>query len=272
MSFVAVAIGGAAVVGAVGATVAGHQQAVGQEQAARTQANTQNQIEQINDPFVQSGYGAENTLNYLTGGGTVGGVSNGVQQPDAATVGSSMGLPAGYLTQQFNPTQDQLNNYPGYQFALKTGGQATRNADTPGVGSLSGAALKDLTNFNVGTANQYYGQYFNQFQTQQNNIFNRLSQIAGIGQGAASGVSNNVSALGQGIAGAQAGAAASTAGGIVGATNAVGNSASTVGLYNLINGGNNGFTLNNSGASYVDPASTGYNNSSGVSEILGGGN
>lgn len=226
MSFVAVAIGGAAVVGAVGATVAAGKQSSGQREAAQTQANTEATIQGINQPFVNAGKTAVGSLTNLTSG--QGGTDPGT------------GLPNGYLNQQFNPTQDQLDNYPGYQFALKTGGQAVRNEDTPGVGSLSGAALKDLTNFNVGTANTYYGNYFNQFQTQQNNIFNRLSQIAGIGQGAASGVSNNVSALGQGIAGAQAGAAASQAGGTVGATNSLGNGASTIGLLNLVNG-NGGF-------------------------------
>ena len=124
-------------------------------------------------PFLNAGYGATTSLQNLLVLASNGGTDPGT------------GLPNGYLTQQFNPTQQQLDQYPGYQFALKTGGQAVRNADTPGVGALSGAALKDLTNFNVGTANQYYGQYFNQFQQQQNNIFDRLSNIASMGQNAA---------------------------------------------------------------------------------------
>jgi hypothetical protein len=82
-----------------------------------------------------------------------------------------------------------------------------------------------LTSFNVGTANQYYGQYFNQFQQQQNNIFSRLSGIAGLGQNAASNVGTSGTQLGGGIAQAQAAAAGSTAGGIVGATNSLGSSA-----------------------------------------------
>lgn len=166
-----------------------------------------------------------------TGGGTVG----------------STGLPPGYLTQQFKPTQEQLDNYPGYQFALKTGGQAVRNADTPGVGSLSGPALKDLMNFNVGTANQFYGQYFNQFQQQQQNIFSRLSGIAGLGQNAASNVGTSGTSLGTGVAQAQAAAAGSQAGGIVGATNALGGSAVPLGY--LMSGQNTGNgTLPNSQA------------------------
>ena len=140
------------------------------------------------------------------------------------------GIGFGSLIKPFSPTQEQLNNYPGYQFALQQGGAAVRNADTPGSGALSGAALKDLTNFNVGTANQYYGQYFNQYQEQQNNIFNRLSGIAGLGQNAASNTGNAGSQLGTGIAQAQAAAGGSQAGGIVGETNSLGGALTTAAL------------------------------------------
>ena len=140
------------------------------------------------------------------------------------TPGGNIGnLPGGYLTQPFSPTQEQLNNYPGYKFALQTGGQAIRNADTPGVGALSGPALKDLMNFNIGTANQFYGQYFNQDMAQKNAIFGRLSAIAGLGQNAASNTGTAGTSLGTGIAQAQAAAAGSRAAGIVGATNSIAN-------------------------------------------------
>ena len=207
------AILGASVLGTVGSIVAGGEQASGQEQAAQTQANELGSIQQLESPFVQGGYGAETSLNQLLGTAPATGPGG---------TATSTGLPGGYLTQQFNPTQAQLDNYPGYQFALKTGMQATQNADTPGSGALSGQTLKDLTNFATGTASNYYNQYFNQFQTQQNNIFSRLSGIAQLGQAGAAGVASAGTQLGQGIAQAQAGAAASQAGGIVGATNSIG--------------------------------------------------
>jgi hypothetical protein len=172
-------------------------------------------------------------------------------------------LPGGYLNQTFNPTQAQLNNYPGYQFALQTGGQAVRNADTPGIGALSGAALKDLTNFNVGTANQYYGQYFNQFQTQQNNIFNRLSSIASLGQNAAGNLGNNGAQLGTGIAQAQAAAGGSQAAGQVGIANALSGGASNAAGYyylnNLMNppgasAATSALSPSNGGGTYTDPS------------------
>lgn len=233
MSFVAAAVGAAAglgayglgasgvtaaligtgVMGALSSSNAANTQASGQLAAAGTQQNMFNTINQQNQPFIQAGYGSTNTLQQLLGtAGTPG-----------TTVGNT-GLQQGYLTSQFNPTQQQLNNYPGYQFALQTGGQAIRNADTPGVGALSGAALKDLMNFNVGTASNYYNQYFNQYQQQQNNIYNRLSGLSSLGQNAATNVGNAGMQLGTGIAGAQAGAAASQAAGQLGAAQSVSNS------------------------------------------------
>jgi hypothetical protein len=197
MTWVAVAVGGAAVVGAVGSNMAAGTQAGGQVQAANTQLSMFNTINQQEQPFIQAGYGATSQLN-------------------------SMLAPGGQLNRSFSP-QDFLNNLdPGYQFQLQTGGQAVRNADTPGVGALSGPALKDLMSFNQNMAATGYQNAFNRFQTQNNAIFSRLSGIAGLGQNAASNVGTSGTQLGTGIAQAQAGAAGSIAGGIVGGTNAVG--------------------------------------------------
>lgn len=230
MSWIAVAVVGGSV---LGGAISAH----GQEQAAQTQADAQKQaaaiqqqmfntINQQEQPFIQSGYGANTALNQLLG----------------LSPGSAGGLPNGYLTQSptpfsFNPSQQDLEKYPGFQFALQTGGQALRNADTPGVGALSGAALKDLMGFNQGLASQTYGNYFNQslaskeynnslLQSQQQNIFSRLSGLAGLGQNAASNVGTQGTALGTGVAQATAGVGASLAGGQVGAANAIGNSIS----------------------------------------------
>ena len=243
---VAAAIVGAGALTAAGSYAASSTQASGQKTAANTQQNMFNTVTANSQPFMNAGYGATSTLSQLMGtSGTPG-----------STVAGTGGLSNGYLTSTFNPTQADLNNYPGYQFALQTGAQATRNADTPGVGALSGAALKDLTNFDVGTASQYYNQDFNQFQTQQNNIYNRLSGIAGLGQSAAAGVGNSGTQLGTGIAQAQAGAAASQAGGIVGATNGLSGSASSLAGLMYLNG-QNGTTANIGATGATGTAGTG---------------
>ena len=207
---VAAAMVGAAAIGAVGSYAAADKQASGAKAAANTQQNMFNTVQANSQPYMQAGDSAASTLSQLMGlSGTSG-----------SQVGST-GLTNGYLSQTFNPTEAQLESYPGYQFQLQQGGQATRNADTPGVGALSGAALKDLTSFNQGLASSNYNNYFNQTQTQQSNIYNRLSQIAGLGQSAAAGVGNSGTQLGQGIAASQQAGATASAAGTVGATNAL---------------------------------------------------
>lgn len=232
-----------AAIGAIGSVVAGGEQASGQEQAANTQAGMFNTIVGQEQPFLQGGYGAENSLNQLLGtapttgaGGTAGGT----------------GLPGGYLTQTFNPTMQSLQNTPGYQFALQQGGQALENQNTPGVGALSGPALKSLMSFNQGAASTQYQNSFNNFQTQQTNIFNRLNSIAGMGQNAAGNLGNSGASLGTGIAQAQSAAAGSTAGGIVGATNNIGSGLTLSALMSQ-NPNSNGW---GNGSSFANPNGT----------------
>ena len=220
--FLGASILGAGLLGALGSQSAANTQANAQQQAAQTQMQMFNTINQQQQPFIQSGYGANTTLSELLG-------SSGTPGTNVGTTG----LPQGYLTQQFNPTQQQLEQYPGYQFAQQQGQQAVQNADAPTVGAMSGAAMKDLTNFATQTANTYYGNYFNQFQQQQNNIFNRLSGLTSIGQNAASNVGSAGTQLGTGIAQAQAAAGGSQAAGTVGATNAL---SSALPMYALLSG------------------------------------
>lgn len=213
-----------AVIGAVGSNMAAGTQADAQKQAAATQQQMFNTINQQEQPFIQAGYGATTRLSDLLG-----------------TSGNTDASGYGSLTSNFTP-QDFLNNLdPGYQFQLQTGAQALRNADTPGVGALSGPALKDLMSFNQGMAATGYQNAFNRFTTQQNNIFSRLSAIAGLGQNAATNVGTAGTSLGTGLAQAQAAAGGSLAGGIVGATNSLGGSIPLAYLMANNNSGGGGY-------------------------------
>jgi hypothetical protein len=109
---------------------------------------------------------------------------------------------------------------------------AVNSANSAGGSALSGAAMKNLMGFNQGLAASNYSNYFNQFQTQQNNIFNRLQGIASMGQNAAGNLGTAGTQLGTGIAQAQAGAAGSIAGGIAGASNSIGQGVLMSGLMN----------------------------------------
>ena len=167
-------------------------------------------------------------------------------QTGAGGSAPAAGVGFGQFTQGFTPQEFLQNLDPGYGFQLAQGQQATRNADTPGVGALSGAALKDLTTFNQNMASMGYQNAYNRWQNTNNTIFGRLSAIAGLGQNAAANVGASGTSLGTGVAQAQAAAAGSQAAGIVGASNAV--TSNSVPLAYLLNGQNNG--QNNGGASF----------------------
>lgn len=237
-----------AVIGAVGSGLAASKQAGAQEHAADTQKQMFDTIVQQEQPFIKPGYESETTLAQLMG----------LESPTGAD-GNATGtnLPGGYLTQTFNPTQQDLENYPGYQFQRDQGNLALNSANSAAGSALSGPALKSLMSFNQGLAASNYNNYFNQFQTQQNNIFNRLNSIASLGQNAAGNLGNAGTQLGTGIAQAQAAAGASIAGGIAGASNNIGQSVTLASLLNSQNGNNNPYSGSGSGTGTVD-AGGGY--------------
>lgn len=144
--------------------------------------------------------------------------------PNAADYGS--------LTKPFDVEEFYKYQDPGYWFRLQQGTQGLRNAAAAGSGALSGAALKDLLSYNQDMASQEYTNSFNRYQTQQGNIFSRLSDIAHLGQNAAAGVGAQGTQL-AGNAGQQVYKAGSAAGaGVVGAGNALSQGAQNYWLYN----------------------------------------
>lgn len=229
------AIAAGAVVGAVGSVVAGSQQAKGQKRAAQTQTDMFNTIVDQQRPYMTSGYGATSRLNELMG-------IAGRDENGNIVSGDKNAADFGSFTKGFSP-EDFLNNLdPGYQFGLKTGGQAVRNAATPAEGALSGSALKGLDMFATDYANTGYSNAFNRWTTQQNNVFARLSGIAGLGENAAANTGAAGTSLGTGIAQAQAGAAASTAAGTQGAFQSIAGGLNSYGGYNFMKENPNLFT------------------------------
>ncbi|MCA8018070.1 hypothetical protein [Burkholderia metallica] len=243
MSFIGAAVGGVA--SAVGSAVAGGQQAAGTKSATNLQRTIYQNNQQMQQPFLTAGQGATTALARLLG----------VQE------GNYGALPNGYLTQQQTPAfsfdPSSILNSPGYQFAQSQGMKQIQNSAAATTGALSGPALKELTNFATGTAEQYFKDYFNQAlnqyttnfntqQTSQNNIFNRLSSLAGLGQNAAAQTGNTGAQIGNGIAQSTAATGAANAAGTVGIANglssAFGNAGAGYGLSSILG-------LNNSGAS-----------------------
>ncbi len=164
------------------------------------------------------------------------------EHPEAGTVSGTpgasgvadaggSGIPTGYLSQTFGPQQFLAGMDPGYGFRLQQGAQGVMNQAAAGSGALSGPAIKALLEYNQGAASQEYNSAFNRFQTQQGNIFGRLSSIAGLGQNAAAGVGNQGVATGANIGNNIIGAGNAAAAGQIGAANAWGSALSDLGSY-----------------------------------------
>lgn len=88
-------------------------------------------------------------------------------------------LNSGELTQSFTP--GDITNEAGYQFGLRQGQRGIESsAAARGLGQ-SGAALKQASRFNSDYATGRYNDAFNRFQTDRQNRFNPLLQLAGAG-------------------------------------------------------------------------------------------
>lgn len=117
---------------------------------------------------------------------------------------------------------DMMKQYsPAYQFQMQQGQQGVLNQSAGASGALSGAALKDLTSFNQNYANTAFNNAFGQYQTQQNNTFSRLSDIAHLGQGAASNQATGASSFAGSIGNSAQNVGTALAGGTVGSANAI---------------------------------------------------
>lgn len=124
------------------------------------------------------------------------------------------------FTSQFGP--DQFSQYldPSMDFRMKLGTQATERLGNVSGGAVSGNTLRALANYGQDLASTEYSNAFNRFQTNRGNIYNMLSNQAGIGQNAVNtGVGVN-QATSQNIGTLAVGGAQAQGAGLVGAANA----------------------------------------------------
>lgn len=224
MPWAAAAVVGGALISANASQSAADTQANAANNATQAQLQMYGQARQDLSPYVTSGNQALSRLSDLVG-----------------TSGNTGASGYGSLMQPFNADTFRQYQDPGYQFQLQQGQQALQNSQAAQDGVLSGAALKDLINYNQNFANTSFDNAFNRYQTQQGNQYQRLSGLVNLGQASAAGTAAN----------------AMTAGGNIGAnTIAAGNAqaAGMMGSANAINGG-----INNAASMYM------------MSKMMGGG-
>lgn len=198
------AIAGSAVVGAVASNSAASKAAKAQTQAAQTATDAQRQMFDITQsnlqPYNEQGTYAGNLLKSR--------------------------LPE--LTAPVAMDQATLEKTPGYQFNLAQGEKSAQNsAAARGLGT-SGAAFKGAERFATGLADSTYQNQFQNQVTNQTNSYNRLLQLAGLGENAAAGVGNAATATGQGIAANTIGAGNAQGAAAVSQGNGITNAASSI--------------------------------------------
>ncbi len=96
------------------------------------------------------------------------------------------------------PTLEEAQQTPGYQFTQQQGEKGIERGAAAAGGAFTGGTLKSLAGYDSVLANSTYQQVFNNalsgYQTKlasQNQSFNQLSAVAGLGQNAAAQVGNS---------------------------------------------------------------------------------
>jgi hypothetical protein len=164
------------------------------------------------------------TNNWATGAGLFQVPNRQSPSAPAGTAGTAGGF--GSLLKPFT-IEDFHNLSPAYQFQLQQGQQGILNRDASSAGALSGAAQKDLMGFNQGLAQDAFNNAFNQYNTQQGNIYQRLGSVAQLGQSAASNQATGASSFANGIGQSMTNTGTAIGSGIAGAGSAIGNSISS---------------------------------------------
>ncbi|MFJ1471171.1 hypothetical protein [Massilia orientalis] len=223
MSWVAAAVAGGTIVGGMisgnAARSAANTQADAANNAAALQQQQYQQTRDSLQPFINSGYDAQGSLRNLLGLG-------------APTDGNTYGS----LTKPFNAQTWEQWKDPGYDFQLQQGQQALQNSQAAKDGVLSGAALKDLINFNQSMAANAFQGAFGRYMTTNEATYKRLADLLGIGENAAAGAGNMGVQATNNIANTLTSGAAAQAAGTVGQANALSGGINTgMGYYMLNN-------------------------------------
>lgn len=217
MTWAAVGVGGAAVVGGAGSIISGGKAAKAQNNATNA-ANTLNR-EQYNqtrdDQAPWRGAGVNALGDLMTGFGhsapaltdkdnarfqelakiskQPGWTTGTPQQKEmeaikakkrafeasqAATANSS--VDQGYFNKDFGASDFQED--PGYQFRMSEGQKALERSAAARGGLNSGGFAKALTRYGQDTASSEYQNAFNRFNSNRDSRFNRLASLAGMGQ------------------------------------------------------------------------------------------
>lgn len=181
------------------------------------------------------------------------------QAPPSAT-SASTDPSYGSLLKPFSAQDLSQWQDPGYTFRLNQGMGALQNSQAASSGLVNGNSLRDLINYGQDAASQEYTNAFNRYNVNQSNIYNRLSNIAGLGQTSTQTTAQTGTNLAGNIGSAQMAAGAANAAGAIGRANAwsgaLNNAMGWYNLGNIMNGGWGGGWGGSNGAILPGSANT----------------
>ena len=190
MPWMALAIGGSALLGASAAKSAASTQAA----AANRAADLQNaQFQQTREDLAPYRAAGQTALNALT--------------------------PLATNYQKFG--MDQFQQDPGYAFRLSEGQKALDRSAAARGGLISGGALKAAQRYGQEMGSQEYTNAFNRYQLERNAQLNPLQSLAGVGQTTATQLGQFGATNAANVGNLMTGGAAAQAAGQVGVANAL---------------------------------------------------
>lgn len=206
---------GSAIAGGISSSKAAGAQSAAAQQAATLQQQQYQQNRTDQQPYMQAGQGALNTITQDQANGTG-------------------------FAKQFN--MSDFYNDPGYKFQLQQGQNAINNSSAATGGVLNGGTLKALSQYTSGLANQTYGDAYNRYLANSQQQYGQLFNVAQLGENATSTLGNQgvTSANNAGNYLTQAGNA--KAAGDVGVGNAISSGINSAGLL--------GYAVNQSQSGY----------------------
>lgn len=168
-------------------------------------------------PFATAGQKSVDLLSqYLTG--------NAAQKAGVGGGGAS-------LISTFQPTQQQLEQTPGYQFSLSQGLKATQNKLAGGGAGLTGTAQQAGIDYATGLAGTTFQQQLQNYLTQNQQAYNMLYGTGAMGAQAAQGIMSGTGTLSGQLLGAAQNVGSAYGGGLIGGANAM------AGGYNALGAG-----------------------------------
>ena len=197
MSYVAIAIGGSAVLGAGASYLGSRAQVKGAQKGADVQERMYYQTRADQAPWLEAGKESLGTLNEL--------------------------MKSGYFERPFEMKED-----PGYQFRLGEGEKAIGRGAAARGDFFSGRAGKELARYGQDYASNEFAAAYGREMGERAQRYNRLAGIAGTGQTAAMDIGSKGAYAGNVMAQQYGAAGAARASGYTGAASAL---SSGVGSY-----------------------------------------